>query len=170
MKLTSNKLFLYWTLLLLSIGVFTAIRWIWKTSLIFEQTIMVFLITTLIIFLICKVWKNNLDYERIILVNFVVFILIQFLSLNIDRSRSFYMLKWSAQNRVVLEDNRIIGIIDSSDTFELEGLEQRLVELEKRKLIKRQESLLKTTTLGNIVYAISNSIALVWNLGGWRSA
>jgi hypothetical protein len=80
------------------------------------------------------------------------------------------MLKWSAQNRVVLEDNRIIGIIDSSDTFELEGLEQRLVELEKRKLIKRQESLLKTTTLGNIVYAISNSIALVWNLGGWRSA
>jgi len=170
MKLTSKKLSLYWKLLLLSVGVFTAIRWLWKTSLIFEQTIMVFLITNLILLLKSKIWKNNLDYERIILINFVVFIMIQFLSLNIDRSRSFYMLKWSAENRVVLEDNRITRIVDGADTFEFNGLEQRLEELQKRRLIIKQENKAETTALGNLVYVISNSIAWIWNLGGWRSA
>lgn len=87
---------------------------------------------------------------------------------NIDRSRSFYVLSWVKNGDVF--SNKAGGLVvqaKSPEGINAEGIQQRLEEQISRGLVKRQGESYYLTKKGNLTLWIANIIANFYDLDGW---
>ena len=109
----------------------------------------------------------------------VVLLLISFVSstvlvqtqtlLNIDRSRSYFILEWiecSPSKELLLVQNKITSVFGAG---EIGAFNLRLVEQETRGFIAREGDTVNLTRLGSILFRFSEISAGVFKLSGWET-
>jgi hypothetical protein len=98
----------------------------------------------------------------------MAFIIVAVLFLNIDRSRSFYLLKWVNQYSVngfaTLET---ILVTKGFDDVQAQALKQRLKEQAESATLSVEGEKIRLTVLGRIIVSISNFFAGVFRLNGY---
>ncbi len=102
-----------------------------------------------------------------ILLSFLLIITPSFLVLmNIDRSRSFYVLVWATFPRSAQEiENQSIIAFGSAEKF---GILMRLKEQEKRGLIKHDEGFYSLTTTGRLMVTTADMFASLYKLDNYN--
>ena len=89
--------------------------------------------------------------------------------LNIDRSRSYYVLSWVDKDLVKMSGASYdLSKIHSSEKLDLVGIQQRLSEQLSRGLIEISNSDVKVTASGSFIVKLSNLLADIFKLDGWR--
>jgi hypothetical protein len=113
-----------------------------------------------------KIWTN---FAYLSFIGFLVSLLVLSNSLlNIDRSRSFYVLSWVDQEKVSSIDGVIEESISSTEANDLNSLEMRIMEHEERGLIKNENGKYYLTFGGGVMLSLSNFLAQIFNLENWQ--
>jgi hypothetical protein len=89
--------------------------------------------------------------------------------LNIDRSRSYFILEWigcSPSKELTLIENKVEATLGKG---ELAALNLRLVEQESRGFIAREGDIVKLTRLGSFLFKFSEVSAGIFKLSGWET-
>lgn len=147
------------------------VRQLTNTSLLYDEILIVSLISSigLSIFYYTK-RKSFLNSCRILIVLFL-FATTIFSStlLNIDRSRSLYVLSWIDNSQIVEKVNGSLEInVISSEALDTNAIFQRVNEHKKRGLIVQQNEIFKLSAAGKAILYSAKVLASVYNLDGWR--
>ena len=89
---------------------------------------------------------------------------------NIDRSKSFYVLYWIKNNKIVFDDSNstyILGIPKINDRISDFDFSQRVEEHKLRGLVRENNGELRLTFIGSKVLLFSEFTAEKFNLRGW---
>jgi hypothetical protein len=89
--------------------------------------------------------------------------------LNIDRSRSFYVLSWVDESKVYFENGQIVLEVRSTESTDIAGVDLRLKEQEQRGLIREENGVYKVTNIGKLTLRIANLLAKLFNLSNWEA-
>jgi hypothetical protein len=89
--------------------------------------------------------------------------------MNIDRSKSFYVIQWVAEMQPTNLSDLQSEIVKKYGYFDSESILKRISEQQKRGIITDTE-FLYLTGYGEIYYYIANVTANVFNLNGWSDA
>ncbi len=89
--------------------------------------------------------------------------------LNVDRSRSFYVLSWVDQGEVSIENGQIVVNVESAEATDTSGVELRLKEQQQRGLIQEANGSYKLTNMGKFTLKIANLLAKIFNLKNWEA-
>jgi hypothetical protein len=175
-NLEKNLDFLYLKILFTSyiptlVFIFFVIRLIWNTSLIFEQIVISSIIATLVSLTASK-YFNRLTFVNLLIVVLLSTTSAQFLAnvlLNIDRSRSFYVLSWVRYGKITLKDGDLdYSSVKSPEKNSYEAITQRVDEQTKRGLIRISDKC-ELTFRGKMTVHISDFLAKAFSLEGWKS-
>jgi hypothetical protein len=103
---------------------------------------------------------------NIFTLNFLIFVL---LLINIDRSRSTYVIAWIKFGwvKIVNEQfqyNKKILNIESNTAM----LDQRILEHKSRKILRITHNEIELLFLGKTIYALANIMSKVFNLVNWK--
>lgn len=91
--------------------------------------------------------------------------------LNIDRSRSFYILQWIEESPKGTDINDFRRQIDKQlGSAEVKAFNQRLSEHVSRGIIQSEGNYLALSKVGKFIYSISNLLARLFDLNGWKVA
>jgi predicted PurR-regulated permease PerM len=144
---------------------------------LFEQLILTSILAAIFIFAIFYLLRRvnkrqNQNFTDYIYLIIVASLLFAFLApnciLNIDRSRSFYVLSWVDQNEISFgADGKLVTSIKSPEALNISGVRERISEQINRGLIVRDKNRLSLTFSGRIVLRFSNFVAQIYNLDGW---
>jgi hypothetical protein len=88
--------------------------------------------------------------------------------LNIDRSRSFYVLSWVDQKKVLSMDGIALENVSSTEANDLKSIELRILEHEERGLIQNDNGKYHLTFRGGVILSLSNHLAQIFNLENWE--
>lgn len=148
-----------------------------KGSFLFEQILAVTMAisVTVLLFLLLKRNKLKIRFSLPVLVSLTLissmlfFILAQFSLLNIDRSRSFYVLSWVENSSVTIS----LGNIDLSDVRSpekqnAEAILNRVREQESRGFLSISDSEIALTQKGKFVLRIANVLGKLYRLENWQ--
>jgi hypothetical protein len=156
------------TLNLFSIYLF---RLIDKDGLLFEQ-IFLSSFVIVVIYSLYNLFKPKPELIKKIYLTFLIACLLQFIFVNIDRSRSFYIIGWVKNHSVYLIDDKIEtqgSFIKSSEIQNNVAMTNRLREQLKRKIFKLEtDSKVTLTKRGLAYYKVSDFIAKTYRLDGWE--
>jgi hypothetical protein len=158
-------------LILLELILIILIRKYTNSTLLFEQI----WISTAFSFAILQIGNKlkglRLDLVYLVLIAVVSGSLLSHTLLNIDRSRSFYVLSWIDEGNLEILDGKItLKQKVSSEMDNLEALELRIHEAESRGLATVPPTgQAKLTFLGKALVETSELIASVFELNMWRS-
>lgn len=136
----------------------------------FLQIIFVTIFVAALVYVLSQIQSNkfNLIFRgRELTIILIVFTLLSFAVLNIDRSRSFYLIKW-----VSISGNNGISIEDIAKKYGLSGqdlrdLGQRVKEQKESGSIVEEEGKLHLTLFGKFVANVSTLIANFASLSGY---
>ena len=99
----------------------------------------------------------------------IMFTLLSFSLLNIDRSRSVYLLKWvSVSEKSKLNPQEFIDSRANSE-LDVQDLTQRLSEQESIRTISIYADKIELTLLGRFIVCTSNFVSSFQNLKGYKS-
>ena len=100
----------------------------------------------------------------------ILFISLANLSLvNIDRSRSFYLLAWVGDSKVFQYDSRLdLSMVLSSESSNIDAIKVRLNEQISRGLVSQGGSEYSLTNLGKTYLLISDILADWFELENWE--
>lgn len=88
--------------------------------------------------------------------------------MNIDRSRSFYILSWVQNGGIRIdEDGKLLIQVDSPERLNTRGIQERLLEQSSRGLLELRGQTYYLTNTGKITLAVANTIANFYHLDGW---
>ena len=167
------KFILYAILLFLSILIFWSLRQINKSTLIFDQLLIICGLTGILCWLLLKsnfqiIFKTQVIWQDIGIGALLTFLILTSTVVNIDRSRSFYVLGWVYKNEVRESQNHIdLSTVTSSEKLNLNGVVQRIKEQETRGLLIKNGTVENLSTTGKVVYRISSIFARAFHLEGW---
>lgn len=140
------------------------------TSLLYDQILVISLsVSVLISTFHFKKRKSFLNSLRICMVMFV-FSIFTFSStlLNIDRSRSIYVLSWVSNSEIKENSNGGIELsVKSGEASDKDAILQRVREHEKRGLVFKKNHVYRLSFTGDLVLFASKILAKVYNLEGW---
>jgi hypothetical protein len=88
--------------------------------------------------------------------------------LNIDRSRSFYVLSWVQNNQIEIISTPTKLQIKSRESASLDAVLQRVEENQTRGLISKDSNGLHLTRAGEFLLVTSNVLAQVFVLKNWE--
>ena len=101
----------------------------------------------------------------------VMFLAISFLVntvlLNIDRSRSFYVLSWVANGQISTASKENTFKIRSPESLNVAGVYQRIEENKARGFIVQNYDSYELTRTGEIFLFVTNFVADVYRLKNW---
>jgi len=89
--------------------------------------------------------------------------------INIDRSRSFYVLSWVDQGEVSIKNGQTVVKVESTEAADTAGVELRLKEQQQRGLIQEANGKYKVTNMGKLTLEIANLLARIFNLKNWEA-
>jgi hypothetical protein len=111
-------------------------------------------------------WRN---LHLLLTVHLTLFISLQFTLVNIDRSRSFYVLSWANQNKVFdSKDGVTLVGVQSQEKLNLLAIEVRLGEQIEKNFLELDRNQIKPTVTGKFMLWIANSLANIFNLENWK--
>jgi hypothetical protein len=142
------------------------------SSLLFEAMLVAATFSSILFFLISRL---NIQFRRLlqaksIIIGVLLFILFaQGTLLNIDRSRSLYILSWAHHQKIGIIDNTIVisGVISSESTA-VQAISQRVQEHIQRGLMATDGNLVSLTKRGEMYYDVADFLAKIFNLRGWK--
>ena len=173
MKSQLNKykyFFVYWifsvNLILYTSNLF------FDSTLIFDMILGISALITFVFLIFCRINKLLVKEESLTLIIFSLALCLCFQSiiLNVDRSRSFYVLSWINQGKVLVKndgDYYLSGVV-SSERESLDAIKQRLVEQRDRGLIEIKGDRVVLTKLGTFFYISAEKLAYLYDLKGWK--
>ncbi len=164
-------------ILILFVLQFHLLLWIFIVGHLFESSLIYDQINfiSLMLGIPVVVFVRTLYVKPKELISFVIAALValtfltQNVILNIDRSRSFYVLSWVDRGAVTYVDgtydfNRVV----SAEKLNEKGVVHRIEEQISRGYIRKNEKGLELTWLGSSLLELSNLIAGIFNLRGWH--
>ncbi len=157
-------------LLMMSIGFFYLIRSTSSSTLVYEQINISILISSLFYaYWVLRHRKTPMFFlmKKFAVLSLAVSLVLNVSILNIDRSRSFYVLSWVKNKSISAEENRFLINIQSPEGGNRQAVIQRITEASSRGLLHSTTEEIELTTLGKILYFGSNQIAHIFNLSGW---
>lgn len=144
-----------------------------SVTLLFESI----LVSTLLlgIFKILQTYRRNQSWKqtkqelpRILLVVLLVFNLMFFSLMMIDRSKSLYVVRWIGDCPGLSEDEVLIEVRDQLGQFDDQYIRLRIEEQITRSIVNRdQTEKLRLSVFGKTVYFIANSLSNLFGLEGW---
>ena len=90
--------------------------------------------------------------------------------MNIDRSKSLYVLSWIHDKGPISEADLALELRKKYGEFDAGYIHQRLKEQSRRGVFKIKHEKYSTTKLGNLYWTAASILARVFNLNGWYSA
>jgi hypothetical protein len=153
-------------LLLIAIG-----RLLFPNALLFESIficafIIILLDFTISHFLAPTKWPRSLIAALLV---FLLILNVGFLVLmNVDRSRSFYVLCWSGNSSTIVQIES--KSIDKLGSVEVAGIKQRLSEQEMRGLIQFRNGEYSLTRGGEILTLTAELVAKIFSLNNYKNA
>ena len=143
---------------------FYIIQLAFQGTLIFEK-----IIASTIILIVVLLLVKRFDYKRFSII-LVVYISMNLLFVNIDRSKSFYILFWIENNRILISGenetylNNFPKIKSRINEYDFT---QRIKEHEARGLISSGNGELFLTKSGKLMLLASDLLARIFRLKGW---
>jgi len=141
-------------------------------DLLFEQIVLSSL-CSLFSILILRYFFNKQKILELFIVGLIgaltFFMLSSFSLVNIDRSRSFYVLAWADEGKI----RTSVEMLDLSNVVSLEksnviAIKTRIDEQVARGLIVEKEGLFGLTKYGKLYLKISKFLAATYNLQNWH--
>jgi len=138
---------------------------------LFEQIIIVGFLNGFLLLLLLS-WKKGDCQATIVEVLLVATLFIglaNFSLVNIDRSRSFYLLAWTDQGKVRESSLQLdLGMVMSKENQNIEAIEKRLYEQVSRGLISINDNVYYLTDSGKVYLFISSNLANWFDLQNWK--
>jgi hypothetical protein len=138
---------------------------------LFEQIIIIGFLTGVLLLLLLSRKKDDLK-ETIVEVLLVVTLftsLANFSLVNIDRSRSFYLLAWIEQGKVLQSNLQLdLSMVFSKENQNIDAIESRLNEQVSRRLVSVNDNYYSLTDLGKVYLFISSKLANWFDLENWK--
>lgn len=173
------------TLASLQVMFFLGILWIFRftrilQTLLFEQILISVVLALIFSFYLGKFlarkfkfqfWFEGQIHFRYLLIIFaaITFLLSTSTILNIDRSRSFYVLSWVNKGEVSIQNNSInLLAVHSSEKYNSKGIVMRILEQRDRGIINKSGHKLKLSFKGKVTLFVANFLARTYSLNGWR--
>jgi len=104
-----------------------------------------------------------------ILVGFLLTILlISNTLINVDRSRSFYVISWVNNGSVRLVDNELKLSVNSSEATDIAAIQMRLDEQIERGLLLKKGDIFEISGRGRLALKVANALAYAFNLENWK--
>lgn len=134
------------------------------------NSILISIITsTLVILLINAKVAPIFDSKMILICVLSFYVFSTSTLLNIDRSRSFYILSWVDNGLVTFtEDGLKMDKVKSLEKNNSNAIENRIIEQIKRGIIVHTDSKLELSKIGKVLVQVSNLTANLFSLGGWQ--
>ncbi len=151
-------------LTILNIFIFYLLQIYIINSLVFEKV--TFSSLTLAIFLIII---KKINYQRLTII-LTIYICLTQLFVNIDRSKSFYVLYWIENNEIEYDLTNLTFLVKVPDinsrTNEFDFI-QRVQEHKIRGLVTQNGKRISLTSAGKVILKISDLSAKFFRLKGW---
>jgi hypothetical protein len=150
---------------------FYLVRLLSQSSLILEQIMLVSgTIIMINLFLLMKEKKKS--YEIMAIVVLIMAVITQFgasVVLNIDRSRSVFILSWVHNHEIDISQGNVRVVkFTSSEMENLDALKLRINEQVQRGLMKVESDRIFLSVSGKLILYVSQRIASIFQLGGWE--
>lgn len=143
---------------------------LFRSSLIYDQINFISFILTIFAVLACSyVYQKPREMiSFVVAASVALTLLTQTVILNIDRSRSFYVLSWVDKGSVSFSDGEFdFEKVKSKEKLNEEGVISRIEEQISRGLIEKNRKGIELSTAGSILLKGSETIAVIFNLRGW---
>ena len=88
---------------------------------------------------------------------------------NIDRSRSFFVLSWVDLGKISDKSGEITLSVISHESVDKAGVLQRLNEQQQRGLVSKKDNSFELTDYGKFMLQIANFLAKLFNLENWEA-
>ncbi len=112
---------------------------------------------------------SRANLHLLITVQLIVFILLQFSLVNIDRSRSFYVLSWANQNKVFQSRTGVTLVnVQSPEKLNSLAIQVRIDEQIQKNLLKLQGDKIEPSMGGKMMVLIADSLANLFKLENWK--
>jgi hypothetical protein len=177
----SNKHLLLWANIVLSflfsIAILLTYRFTNKAGDLFSQIntsiLLSFISVALLSFLYQKSRKNSFNLIQVmhilITIHLLLFIILQFSLVNIDRSRSFYVLSWADQGKIVnLESGFALKNVSSIERLNPEAINVRVAEQIEKNLLSLDGNLVRTTSSGKLAVWVAEKLSEIFKLQNWE--
>ena len=151
-------------LMVANLILFYIIQLVFQGTLIFEKIIASTLILILLLLLVKK-----FNYKRLSIILIVCMSMI-LLFVNIDRSKSFYILFWVENNKISISGNNetyLNNFPKIKNRINEYDFSQRIKEHEARGLISSGNGELVLTKTGKFILLTSDLLARSFRLNGW---
>ena len=172
MKIFSPYLIFAFVFQTSSFTIFRVIHSLKPSTLIFDQLLLISIFIIASYAIINKVFLK-INFEKlvaIICLGLFLTFLNQAFVLNVDRSRTTYVLAWVDKGFVsttVTGEIQVIGV-SSPENQNVEGSIQRIEENIERGLVKVEGKRVSLTTTGNLLLKIIQITADLFRLEGWH--
>jgi predicted transcriptional regulator len=88
--------------------------------------------------------------------------------MNIDRSRSFYVLSWVGNGDIQISNGQLnLSKVISDEKLNISAIKERIGEQVDRGLIERRRTTYILTQKGKVTLSIANRLASFYHLEGW---
>jgi hypothetical protein len=133
---------------------------------------LLFALSIVVLLLIKKIWESDLDLlyyvHAFVTINLLIFILLQSSLVNIDRSRSFYVLSWAQQNKIFKSEKGFVTRgVSSLERMNPLAINARIEEQIHKNLLTVNGEMVIPTGSGKMILRIADTLALVFNLDNW---
>jgi hypothetical protein len=145
-------------------------RFFQNSTFLFLQILTVTAILGAIIYFITTMVENRFSAllrGRELTSIVVAFTLISFFTLNIDRSRSFYLIKWVSESSNSGTTLQEISKNQNFSNADIADFRQRIQEQRESGILKVENGQIRITVLGAVVVAVSKFIAKIESLDGY---
>ncbi len=105
----------------------------------------------------------------LITLNLAMFIVLQFTLVNVDRSRSFYVLSWANEDKIYKSENGFVlaGVV-SLEALNSQAINARIEEQIQKKFLSNQDYLIRPTRAGSVLIWTANSLSIIFKLENWK--
>jgi hypothetical protein len=139
-------------------------------NFLFKQILWVTLILYLLLLIPQVTEKLKVERQRVVLA-LIVFSILSTLLLNIDRSRSVFVLKWTSEvSKSGLATPESIVSYKGFEPSYIEPIRQRLDEQRQLGTVSQDMSGYRLTLFGKVILKISHAISILSSLDGFRKA
>jgi len=108
------------------------------------------------------------EFLSLVIISSLLGALMLLLSLvNVDRSRSFYILSWVDNGSISSSDGKLEFRIKSSEASDINGVALRLKEQIGRGLVQEANGRYQLTSTGHLYISIANLLADAYQLENW---
>ena len=141
-------------------------------NLLFEQIFFAVFLNALLflIFFFYKGFREERIFLEIIIASLFFLNIANFSLINIDRSRSFYVLSWVEQSKVVLNNSKVdLSKVYSNERLNTEAIKLRLDEQISRGLVYIDENEYRLTQFGKVYLLAAEYLAKIYKLDNWST-